>query len=365
MIVTKFIPQTMKALKLLTSFVAVIALVALASLSVSAAFVENATIEINGEEFTDVGCNQNFAAFAGETIPVRVSFTANAHVNDVRVSAEFLDGDEVETNEFDVFPNKVYTKTLNVRVPSDIAFPSEQLRLEVSIASNVPGFKRIVCFTGERESDVLEILSVNKPSEVKAGQSLALDIVLKNMGRHESEDTYVRARIVDLGTSATVFFGDLTPVLVSVISADRDNRVISPASTKSFAVGEEKTYSLTLVNAGNEVRVYSLVVDAPAELSVDTDESIVVVPAGSSKTVVLKVRASEEGTHNFAVNIRADDELVKTENFVAKVEGTSARLDASVVLTVVLAVIFVVLVIVLIVLLTRKPQKEEFGESYY
>ena len=39
--------------------------------------------------------------------------------------------------------------------------------------------------------------------------------------------------------------------------------------------------------------------------------------------------------------------------------------DPIVVLTVVLAVIFIVLLIVLVILLGKKPQKEDFGESYY
>ena len=124
---------------------------------------------------------------------------------------------------------------------------------------------------------------------------------------------------------------------------------------------------MTIVNADDRIKVYELIVESSNEdLEVNLEESIVAVQAGSSRTVKLTVKALDEGTFNFAVNVHAESELVKRQEFVADVEGRKAVGNAALVLTIILAIIFVVLLVVLIVLLTRKPEKSsEFGESYY
>ena len=66
----------------LVYLVAVLA-VALISLSVvSASFADITSVEVNGVEGIGAG---SIAAFAGETIPVRVIFQANADSNDTRL----------------------------------------------------------------------------------------------------------------------------------------------------------------------------------------------------------------------------------------------------------------------------------------
>src|SRR3989338_7224450 len=49
-------------------------------------------------------------------------------------------------------------------------------------------------------------------SEAKAGDVLAIDVVLKNRGSHFSEDTFVVVRIPALGIQDRAYFGDLAPV---------------------------------------------------------------------------------------------------------------------------------------------------------
>ena len=114
--------------------------------------------------------------------------------------------------------------------------------------------------------------------------------------------------------------------------------------------------------------VYDLVVDADSGLSVDFDESVVAVPAGSSKSVQITAMASEDGEYGFVVNVYSEEQLIDSAEFTANVEGRSSAVtgNAVVLLTVILAIVFVVLLVVLIVLLTRKPEKaENYGESYY
>ncbi len=369
-------------------------------------------------------------AFSGQTVPVRVTFTGMDNAKDVRVKAWIAGERELASisRPFDVIQGGIYPALLSVQVPSDLDELDETLELNVVIENRNDGTgdEKQIVLTLQRESYALEILDVNSASQVSAGDILPLDVVIKNIGRRFAEDTFVRARIDALGIEDRAFFGDLSakdePFSEDPFSTERDERlnkentaerrlllripseakpgiyvvevealngdaitkvtkqvvitgaeestiVVAPAHSRSFNVGETKEYSLSIVNSGNRVKVYDLVIESPAGLNIDVSDPVVAVPAGSSTTVKLTVSSDKAGKYDFAVNVHSGAELVKRESFVASIEGASAAKVAgspAVLLTVVLAIIFVVLLIVLIVLLTRKPEKtEESGESYY
>jgi uncharacterized membrane protein len=248
-------------------------------------------------------------------------------------------------------------------------------------------------------------------SNVQAGNTLGLDIVIKNNGIHLAEDSFVEVTIPALNVDQRAYFGDLSavdqsnpdmtdsverrmlvsipsnapagvyPVQITAFNADSttsatkkvaisgagaSSMVVAPATSKTFDVSSKGTYSVTVVNSGDKVGIYSLTFQTPSGLTVNSDEPVFAVPAGSSKTVTFDVSANSAGTYNFAVDVTANGDLVKTESFTATVEGSNFAGNATVLVTIVLAIVFVVLLVVLIVLLTKKPQKaEEFGESYY
>lgn len=400
----------MKTNTILVSLVAILAIVISTITNVSA-FGTISSVEVSGVE----GISSNVAAFAGDVLPVRVVFHATNDASDVRVKA-WIAGDRdyaVSSDRFDVIAGRTYSRLISINVPENID-PSEELRLNV-LVENKQGTadSEIVIITGQRESYALDILDVSFAPTVMAGTPFVLDIVLRNMGAHFAEDTFVEASIPALGISQRAFFGDLTSVdnendsddedaversmslniplsassgvytleieatnadsVVTVSKkfaiggASEDTIVAIPSASKTFAAGETAVYSITLVNTGNKVRVYELGLEALGGLNLNVDEPLVVIPAGSSKTVKVDASASKEGTYTFAVNINSANELIKKVELTSNVEGTKVFAgNAAVLLTVVLAVIFVVLLIVLIVLLTRKPEKtEEFGESYY
>ncbi len=401
----------MANLKYLVYLVAVLA-ITLSLSFVSADFAEITSVEVNGVEGIGAG---SIAAFAGETLPVRIIFQANADANDTRLKV-WISGNRdysVSTARFDVLTGRTYSRLVSVQVPFDID-PSEDLTLMVTVESRNEGLADSVEIPigAERESYIVEPLDVDMPSKVVAGQSLPVNVVLKNRGRQEAEDTFVRARIPALGVESRAYFGDLSAVdqsdpdkedaaertlvlkvpsdapagvyvvefdvfngdyaatvtkRVAIVGAGEDSRVVSSSTTKTFNVGETATYTLTLVNAGDSVRVYEIEVISSNDLKVDSDEPVVAVPAGESKTVKLMASSTKAGKQSFTVNVVSDGNLVKSQTFTANVEGRGIGAgNATVVLTVVLAIIFVVLLVVLIVLLTRKPEKkEELGESYY
>lgn len=363
----------------------------------------------------------NPSVIAGETVPIEVTFTAEADVSDVRIKAE-LEGDKVDvyvlSKSFDVEAGHSYKKTLTLKVPSELKDDlSDDLTLNVRI------------WGGDYESEYEDILvRVQRPSynpvlksvsfsqSVDAGETFPVDLVLKNMGYNDLDDIYVTVGIPELGVEKTSYFGDLVSTCESEEGCDDDeddtvsgrlylevpydaeagvyelevkitnddvestvseqisvkndftSNVIVTSSQKSANVGEEAEYNLLLVNPTNSLKVYRIVTESSGELSSGVDESVVAVPAGSSKTVTVKAKASEAGAYDFDVHIFSGEKLTDTVTLSLTAEESTAVgvSNPIVVLTVVLAIIFLVLLIVLIVLLGRKPKKqEEFGESYY
>ena len=407
----------MKSQKLFVSLFAVLALLIVSAASV-AAFGSISAVEVNG---VDALSGVNLANFAGQTVPVLVVFDATADATDVRVKAwvSGAKGYSVSSERFDVLAGNRYVRTISVQLPSDIDRETEEsFELEISVESRNDGIadSESIELLVQRESYVLDILDVIADTQVKAGENLALDIVLKNRGRQFSDDAFVVVRVPALGIADRAYFGDLSPIdqddpdkedaaerrmylkiptsapagvyvveveaynddsvvtktsKIAIVGAASDSMGVSPAHSKTFGVGEVGEYSITLVNSGNRVQVYELVFETTSGLTLEASEPIVAVPAGTSKTVKVGATAAKAGTYDFAVNVQSDSQLVKRESFTAKVEGKglsrSTGANATVLLTVILAIIFIVLLVVLIVLLARKPEtkSEEFGESYY
>jgi preprotein translocase subunit SecG len=395
------------------------------------AFLANvsAYATINSVEVNDVGVRvgDNFVATAGDTLNVRVTFVATDNVSDVRIRAELSGAKDYSavTERFDVISGGIYTKEINVKVPSNIE-PDEPIDLVVSLTSRNDGEgpTRTVSLLAQRESYNVEILDVNMDTKVGAGEVLPLDIVLKNRGRHFAEDTFVKVRIPALGVEERAYFGDMSavdqPVIdgyedrldkedaaikrillkipsnakpgvyaveieaynadstsavtkrVAVSGSSEESLVVSPVKSKTFKTGESAKYSITLVNSGNKVKVYQVGIDAPSGIVVNTDMPVIAVPAGLTQTVEIEASTDKVGVYDFTVTVQSGGELVSRESFIANVEksglssATSIGGNATVLLTVILAIVFVVLLVVLIVLLTRKPEKQrEIGESYY
>lgn len=387
-------------------------------------------VTINGVEYVD---GDTIGIEAGEIVPIKIVFEAEKDASDVRVKA-WIDGYRADisdkTGRFELVEDSIYTKHLSLEVPSDID-PTEDYTLIIRISDKTESDEYEFPLKLQRESYNLAILSAELPEKVTTGSVVAIEVVLKNRGMHELEDIYVKARISDLGIEKKVYFGDLDPLdeceyeydetndIIIVSDCNRDDSVerriylpipdnakagvyaleveaynvdstdlvkkniivsgveeitaILPGTiVKSLRVGEEVSYDLVIINSGSKMRVYTLRAEEAKGLIVKV-EPIVTVPAESSKTVKVRVKATEsveEGTHIVGINVESDSELVKQVSFTANVEKARIRRPSSVfVLTVVLVIVFVVLLIVLIVLLTKKPAPVGAAEgeetSYY
>ena len=401
--------------KFLVSFLLAVSVLFLAA-TVSAA---GPLATITNVEVDGVNVNSNPAIVVGDTVTIRVDFNSLVNASDVTVEVE-IEGDKEdvvgETRAFDVEMGNEYTRSLRLDVPFDL---KDTLSGDVVINIDISGagFKTEASYTVrlQREPFEANIKAVSVPQKVKAGEIFPVDIVLKNLGYSNLDDLSVTASIPALNVQRTTFFGDLVALECDDDSTsvqnygvdvtrkcDEDNedtvagRVFlqlpwdtksgvyalevvvendDTTSSKTIQVVVENAFSsgnfivsgnqLLIVNPTNEVVVYRLVPESSASVTVSLSDSLVAVPAGSSRTVFVDANANVEGTQSFVVDVfSADGSLVERVNFTT----TSSKGTASpiVVLTVILAIIFIVLLVVLIVLIGKKPEKsEEFGESYY
>jgi len=352
----------------------------------------------------------------GDNIPVKITFTAadfgiGGSRSDVRVKVRIegnRDDVSASTSRFDIENGLTYTKLLNLELPSDEKEFSDVYTLYVEIVSKKERTERTYSIVIQRESYTLEVLSVNSPSKVVAGESIPVSVVVRNNGYNRADDVYVRVSIPSLGVSSQKYIGDLVPtpddkdnedkedsqfttvyldmpegvkegVYTMEVSAYNDDssitvgqlvsvkssktiQVLAAVKNKDLNAGETVTYDLIIVNSGDSVKVFNLNAVSGTGLSVFVP-SVVTVGPKSSEVVPISVKASdsaEVGTYTFSVDV--DGETVV---FGANVIGS--QVSASVVaLTIILVIIFVVLLAVLIVLLARKEKPiEEVETSYY
>ena len=357
------------------------------------------------------------AVVAGERIIIEVEFKALENDTDVTVEAE-LEGEKIDadaiTRPFDVEQGSRYTKLLILTVPYELRDEvSDTLDLNIEIDGQDHKTELAqVSLKVQRPSYNADIKSISVSQTAEAGESLPVDIVLKNRGYNDLDDLFVTARIVELGVEKTAYFGDLVAievdsdhddddkdtvsgriylkipfdseagiytVEVSVSNEDTDstamkqiviendfaNTVIATSSSKTVAAGESAIYDLLIINPTDKLRVYRVVTESSADIASSTESAVVVIPAGSSKAVKVSATANTDGNYNFNVNIFSGENIAETVTLTMNVQGKSAS-NPIVLLTVILAIVFLVLLVVLIVLLGKKPsESEEFGESYY
>src|SRR3989344_6132145 len=357
-------------------------LLAVLTVALLGSFASAATLNLENF-FTQVddvpaAIDGNNAVVAGSNVPIDFEFKSNENASGVEVSI-WIQGFRSETRVDKSFPDLVdgsrYKGSLNVKIPTDIDKDSNNddpntdklLTLVVRIESDQGSYEEEYTLRAQREAHNLDVLLVEFDNQVKPGSTLPVDVVIKNRGRHQEEDTFVTLSIPQLGISKTGYFEDLFPVYLCDSSGDCDKNDVRerrlfltiPSNAKSGLYQVE----VRVKSDESDMKVMKTlnIVSSPVEGKILTN------PA--SKTVKVYVKANREGTFNFAVSANSD-EFSEIATYTATVQGKSIASAATnsniVVITIVLAIIFVVLLVILIVLLTRKPEKsEEFGESYY
>ncbi len=351
------------------------------------------------------------AGFAGEVVPVRVTFTADTDMADVRVkvSMEGLRDDvSASTDRFDIVENTKYTKLFSLRLPSSVDELTEEFTLYLEIVSSNDRTEVEYTVRLQRESYTLEILSVDYASKVSAGDVFPISVVAKNTGFNDADDAYVVASIPALGISSRGYMGDIVAqedddngeddtdasyrtvylkvpsnapagvydLEVQVYNEDSSTTVkklisissSNPASllatvkNKDLRAGETITYEMVILNTADDVKVFNIQTISGDNLEVSAPSAIVIGP-DSSQTITVTVTAASDarpGIYTFSVDVNGEQTV-----FGANVTGRSAGVSL-VAWTVILVIVFVVLLAVLLVLVTRREKPvEEVETSYY
>lgn len=390
------------------AFVAVLAVFAL---NFSSALVEeHVQINFNGVDMIVGDDELVMAGFAGDMVPVKVTFTANDSVSDVKVKVEVYSGSEESTaytDRFNIVSGSTYSKSLNLQLPSNLDDTTSSLQLKVSVYSPDSEWSNEYTVEMQRDSYQLNVLSVDYDLSVSAGSTVPVAVVIKNTGFEKSNDAFVVVSIPELGVSAKGYLGDLvavendsdsdnedaTQVVLNLkipasakdgvydlvvkaydadssntvkesirVSASSDTQVVASTNSQQIKAGETKTFDFVLVNSADKVMVYNLKAVSGSDLAVSVP-SVITVDADSSKVVTITVTASSDatkGVHPFTVEANGQSTV-----FNVDVVGKSASVSA-IVLTAVLIVVFVALLVVLLFLLFKKDKPtEEVETSYY
>lgn len=399
---------------------------ALASILLVTSLISAAVSRGNGSEIVVIdmvkvndveALGNNVAVEAGETISVKVLFTALKDASDVRLRLG-LEGDKVDvestTGLFTIEQGKTYSKTLTLQVPSEL---QDEVSSDLTLAIKIWNGD----FKTEDDSRVLRVqrpsygasvMSIDSASSVSAGQLYPVDIVLKNTGYNNLDDVYVTLRIADLGIERKSYFGDLVSIEtkydadttvkrfflevpfnakagsytleveasnadfaasatkeISIVSEFSGSTVIVNSMTKAASVGKDAEFEMILINPTNKLRVYRVVTESTGDLTTSSSAQLVAVPAGMTKSVIISAKPESKGEYDFDVSVFAGEEVVDsvTLKVLADGRGSSSSAGSVVALTIILAIIFLVLLGALYALLRKKPeeQTEDFGESYY
>jgi len=351
-------------------------------------------VQINTEPATDV------AVVAGDTILIKVTFTADNKYSDVKVKAT-LEGNNnndvtAVTSKFDVEVDKTYSKVLTLKVPSDLDSDeiSEERTLNIEISGDdADDYDEDYDLNVQRPSYDLAIKTVDVEKTVDAGEKLLVNVVVKNVGYNNADNVEVTVSIPELGLEKTAWIGELvTKQYLEEKSTDDDDTTTASEKIVLAIPYDAKTGSYTLVvtasndetestasrqieitNSVPEIAIKSgddLILINPTNkivvynIAYGENEQTVVIPAGQSKRVSIEI---PDGEYNFDVVVYSGNSIASVVNYSGSGEADKIELtNPAVAVTIILAIVFLVLLVVLIVLITKKPQKtEEFGESYY
>ncbi len=400
----------MQAKNLRVFFLALVSVLLVASAVSAAEVTNNLVVTVNG---LDVSGN-NVGVVAGETVELKAYFTSNVDASNIKMKAE-LEGDKssvsATTSSFDVRAGVQQRESLKLKVPYELEDSvSKDLRLVVRIYNGEYETERTYTLKVQRPSYNADVMSISSKRTVDAGELVPVDIALKNIGYNALNDVYVTVKIPGIdGVERTAYFGDIAPLEDSrndkvdtingrlyiqipygadsgvynlevevksddfssvestqiVVNNEFSSVVVTSSDRETVSVDEDAEFDLVLVNPTNKLRVYKVVAESANGVTASVGSSLVVVPAGTSKSVSVVASADSEGEHSFDVSVFSGEDLVGSTTLTVVADG-SALASPAAVLTVILAIIFVVLLVIFIVLVGKKPAKaEEFGESYY
>ncbi|MEM4259890.1 MAG: putative S-layer protein [Candidatus Woesearchaeota archaeon] len=394
-------------------------------------------VKINGDE-VDVFNGSHFEAYdyaRGEDLEIKIRFKALQDLDDVQIEADIYgyryseqEEDLVSdtTRPFDMSANSIVTKTLNLKVPIKMDKDYFKLRIRVEDRDgNLLDKTYQLNVEGLDEEDAVMIKDVSfSPQQVMAGRAFTVKVKVKNYGNDDLEDLKATVRMPALNIEDSEFMDELNEdesdsfeelllripeciqpgtydvkvkidfdeyettektYSINVISDPvcsakeeiEDRTTVAVPPTQDVQKGASVVYPVLITNDANVQRTYTIVVSGTgnwATTKIDPS-SVIVVPAKSSKTVLVSLTAldtAEEGQKVFTLNVESGKEIKQIPLTANIAKGTSSTTDLTKV-RIALQWGLIVLVIILIIIglivgfnkLKSSDNKEEETKTYY
>jgi len=370
----------------------------------------------------------------GDVLDIRVTLEAgDQDVNDAYLGA-FVSGYRYAYYERDMVTD--YTRTfslpanekrsfdLTVKVPVDMEKKDSKLRLvlfdENSDSIITYNYQLSIYGTSEDNAVQIQDFFVSPSTTIEAGRALSFKVKVKNYGNNDLDDVKVKVAIPELNIQtyetidtldkdetqsfealllripsdakpgnyevvATVEFDrfesveestEITVINAGVTqTAGSDSVITMPESVDVVKGTQGSVYPVLIENKGTTSKTYVLTVSGVSDWGTVSFEpsSVVVIGAGQSQTVYLRVSANDNaavGDRVFKVNVKAD-EVSKETSVVAKLKDDSVQgTPLKVILEWALIILIVVLIILGIVLLvnkmrSNKDDEEDDEQTYY
>lgn len=173
------------------------------------------------------GAYDNWAVIAGDSVTVKIYFTAEQNASDVRLKAT-LEGEKIDvsarTSSFDIEDGYDYKKTLVLDIPQELKDQvSETATMEIEIWNGDHETEIELDVRVQRPTYDADIKLISVDSDVEAGDVVPVDLAIRNTGYNDLDDLYVTVSIPALGVEREAYFGDLIAVECDEDWDDEDN----------------------------------------------------------------------------------------------------------------------------------------------
>jgi uncharacterized membrane protein len=414
-------------------FVLFLATILLGASLVNAVNLKVDSLEINGHTISSssgTSLSQDYKR--GDKLDIYVCVEALADVNDAQIYAD-ITGYQYATNEpakihdmtdtFDLLNGHSDCFDLNLEVPTLIDKDYFKLRITSDDRNGTSVDNTYQLYLkGINKNNAVEIKDFTiDPQSVEAGRAFTARVQVKNLGDSKINDLKVTMSIPDLNiqtsdymTSIDVdqsktfeelllktddctkpgkydvqftleydnFQSTTTTGSVEIVASDacaatgadsgQSNTIVSVPNVQEISQGTSVVYPIMIKNAGGTSRTYALSVSGTSEWATTRMDptSVIVVPAGQSKTVYLYVSTNKDaelGDKAFTLSIE-DGTDTKSTPLVAKITK-NANSDASGLrqaLEIGIVILVVILIIVgLIIGFNKMRENKHETEPYY
>ena len=338
-------------------------------------------VEFDGKDL-DVGITRMRNYERGETLELVFDIigeeVTNESIEDVRVEAFMRGdshGDDVDdiTNRFDIRSDRVYEKTLYLKIPDRMDRDTYTLTILITSKEGVLAETSYYVSIGSGSEDhklVIKDVIFSPENRIEAGHAFLATVKVKNFGTRDEEDVKVRVSVPDLGISASAFLDEveaegeeddvvigeeqylriprdaLTGDYVVIVTAQYDDYdktiteeymihvqgketeedeeaeegkiLISYIDAQELVAGEAgKIFPLTLVNYGDQARTAVLIIEGVevfGEAKIEPS-NVIILEAGTTKMIPIFVTADVDavaGKHAFTINIKGLSEEEQT-----------------------------------------------------